>query len=160
MSIRLIASTLVLVLCGFAVAQDTDTTDKARESIFKAVNDLRADGKVAALKRNAKLDAAAQKHAENMAKQQKASHELDGKTLKDRVAAEGYKLSGAGENIVAVPFTKDADTAATKAVKSWKDSPGHYQNIMRNLVTETGIGAAQDKDGTWYFCQVFAVSKK
>jgi uncharacterized protein YkwD len=160
MSTRLFVPPLVLALCGLALGQEADSTDKVRESVHKAVNELRADGKVAPLKRNAKLDAAAQKHAENMARQQKQEHELDGKTVKDRILAEGYKMSGAGENIIAVRQIKNAGEAAIVAVKAWKDSPVHLQHIMRKLVTETGVGMAQDKDGYWYFCQVFAVPRK
>ena len=108
MAFRLIVPMLALTLCGLGVGQEPDSVDKVRESILKAVNELRADGKVAPLKPNAKLEAAAQKHAENMAKQQKLDHELDGKTPKDRVLAEGYKLAGAGENIVTIKKTKNA----------------------------------------------------
>jgi uncharacterized protein YkwD len=160
MASRLFIPILALALCGLAIAQEPDSPDKVRDVVFKAVNDLRAEGKVAPLKRNAKLDAAAQKHAENMAKQQKAAHDLDGKSVKDRVQAESYKFSGLGENIAPVRQTKDPRDAATVAVQAWKESPGHYQNIMRSIVTETGIGMAQDKDGNWYFCQVFAMPKK
>src|SRR2546425_10830382 len=59
-------------------------TEKLRAAIHKGVNNLRAEKKLAPLVRNAKLDAAAQKHAENMASQEKLAHELDGKTVKDR----------------------------------------------------------------------------
>jgi uncharacterized protein YkwD len=159
MSIRLFVPALSLALCGLALGQDADSTDKVRESLHKAVNELRADGKVAALKRNAKLDAAAQKHAENMARQQKQAHTLDGKNVKDRILTEGYKLSAGGENIVAVP-TKNPGEAAKIAVKAWQDSPGHLENMIKKLFTETGVGMAQDKDGHWYFCQVFAVPRK
>jgi uncharacterized protein YkwD len=160
MSTSLFVGPLALALCGLGLGQEADSTDKVRESVHKAVNELRVDGKVAALKRNAKLDAAAQKHAENMARQQKQEHELDGKTVKERILAEGYKLSGAGENIIAVRQIKNAGEAATVAVKAWKDSPLHLQNIMRKAVSETGVGVAQDKDGYWYFCQVFAAPRK
>jgi uncharacterized protein YkwD len=160
MAFRLIVPTLALTLCSLSVGQEPDSPDKVRESILKAVNEMRADGKVVPLKVNAKLETAAQKHAENMAKQQKQEHDLDGKTPRDRVLAEGYKMAGAGENIVMVKKTKNITDAAALAIKAWKDSPSHYQNIMRGFVSETGVGLAQDKDGYWYFCQVFAAPKK
>jgi uncharacterized protein YkwD len=159
MAFRLFVSTFVVAACGIALGQEPDP-DKVRESLFQAINELRTDAKKAALKRNTKLDAAAQKHAENMAKQQKQEHTLDGKTVIDRMKAEGYLMSGGGENIVAIKLTKDPAEAVKMAVKAWKDSPGHYENIMRAVFKETGVGMAQDKDGYWYMCQVFAVPRK
>ena len=108
--------------------------------------------------RNEQLDTAAQKHAENMARQDKLTHELDGKRSKDRVIMEGYSARVVAENIAQAPAGAGKSPAAV--VEAWRYSPGHYKNILLEPVTETGIGVAKGKSGQWYYCQVFAAPKK
>jgi uncharacterized protein YkwD len=73
---------LTMLAAVLVPLQADNANDKHRDAVFKVINDYRAEGKVAPLVRNTKLDAVAQKHAENMAKQQKLAHELDGKRVK------------------------------------------------------------------------------
>jgi uncharacterized protein YkwD len=153
---------LTLFLAGSQAAQ---ATDQLRADLFRRVNDLRAKEKVAALVRNAKLDAAAQKHAENMAKQDKVSddekngHVLDGKTPKQRADAEGYQSRGIGENVAMIFGINAGPKGVEKAVQLWVNSPPHYKNMMDAVFDETGIGLAQSKSGKWYYCQMFGRSK-
>jgi uncharacterized protein YkwD len=149
------AALAALVLVG---AQGTEIADKYRDAIHDKVNELRAKGQFQPLLRNAKLDAAAQKHAENMARQEKSAHELDGKRSKDRIKAEGYEASVVAENVALAPV--GSNKSPPGVVDAWRYSAGHYKNIMEELLTETGIGAARGKSGKWYYCQVFAAPQK
>jgi uncharacterized protein YkwD len=154
---------LVLVLAAPLVVQ---STDGLRADLLRRVNELRAKEEVAPLVRNDKLDAAAQKHAENMARQDKYGddgkngHILDGKNPKDRVDAEGYQSMRGGENVALIFGVAAGQKALDMALESWVKSPGHYKNIVDSLYDETGLGIAQSKSGKWYYCQTFGKSKK
>lgn len=74
----------------------------------------------------------------------------------DRIVAEGYNYSWAGENIAAGHQTPE------HVVAEWMDSPGHRANILNCAFTETGVGyiyLAQDQ-GKYiyhhYWTHVFA----
>jgi uncharacterized protein YkwD len=154
---------LVIAMLGFAVPVFGQSQDELRDQLLRRINDVRAKGKVAALARNAKLDAAAQKHAANMARQDKFGdddkngHILDGKGMRDRLDAENYARTWTGENVAYIGGGS-AKVALDMAVNGWTDSPGHYKNIMNEMFDETGIGVAQSKSGKWYFCQTFGKS--
>jgi uncharacterized protein YkwD len=154
---------VVFILAGSLAAQ---SLDDLRTDLFRRINDIRAKDKVAALVRNAKLDAAAQKHAENMAKQDtfgddgKNGHILDGKTPKQRVDAEDYQSLRGGENVAMIYGVDSGPKAIEMAVQLWVNSPGHYKNIMDQSFDETGIGLAHAKSGKWYYCQTFGKSKE
>jgi uncharacterized protein YkwD len=155
MCVRPVILTIAACLVG---AQGTDSADKFRDTLHDKVNALRAKEGLLPLTRNDKLDAAAQKHAENMARQDKMAHELDGKRSVDRVQKEEYAASVVAENIAQVTLRGTNTPAAV--VDAWHNSPGHYRNIKLDAVTETGLGAAKSKSGKWYYCQVFAAPKK
>jgi uncharacterized protein YkwD len=155
MFIRFAVLAVVVCLVG---AQVSDVIDKYRDAIFDKVNALRDKKDLLPLTRNDKLDAAAQRHAENMAKQDKMAHLLDGKRSVDRVLMEGYEASVVAENVAQAPAGSNKSAAAI--VDGWRYSPGHYKNIILEQATETGLGAARSKSGKWYFCQVFAAPRK
>jgi uncharacterized protein YkwD len=158
--LSLLASIAVFALLLPAAAQDQDEITKLRDDLHKQINDLRAKDNVAALKRNAKLDEMAQKHAENMAAQDKYGddgkngHILDGKDPADRLKVSGYKAMEFGEN-VAYARAKTGPMAVEGTVAGWDNSPPHHKNFMNGRFVDTGIGLAQGKSGTWYFCQTF-----
>jgi uncharacterized protein YkwD len=148
---------VLVVAVGWTAGQGQDAVNNYRDAIHDKVNELRAKDGLLPLTRNDKLDAAAQKHAENMAKQGKMVHELGGKVVPDRVLAEGYDASVVAENIAEAGTGSNKSAAAV--VAAWKMSPGHYRNIKLDFVTETGIGVARSKSGKLYICQVFAAPK-
>jgi uncharacterized protein YkwD len=141
------------------------TTDDARADLFRRINDVRAKGKVQPLVRNKKLDSAAQKHAENMAKQDKFGdegkngHIMDGKDPRQRLDAEGYeKFTSVGENVAFWGGRQSGPAPTESAVQMWVKSEEHYKNIMNEKFDETGVGVAQGASGKWYFCQTFGKS--
>jgi uncharacterized protein YkwD len=133
---------------GAGEAGEIEASDEEK-AILELTNAERKKAGREPLAFNAKLLAAARAHSANMAKHNKAAHELDGKTMRDRVADKGYKYSLVGENVAWNQQTPE------DVVESWMKSSGHRENILRKEFTEIGIGVARNKDGEPYYTQVF-----
>jgi uncharacterized protein YkwD len=97
-----------------------------------------------ALVRDARLDRAAQLHAENMARQQKMAHVLDGRGVGARVCDQGVCRIGVGENVAMGQRTTG------EVMRSWMASPGHRANIQGRY-RFIGVGHSNG-----YWCVVFA----
>jgi uncharacterized protein YkwD len=109
----------------------------------------KADKGLQPLKVNARLMAAARKHAANMAAQDKMEHVLDEKNPADRAKAAGYKYRALGENIA------KGDREPKGVVAGWMDSPPHRENILKDAYTEIGVAVAKNEKGERYWVQVF-----
>jgi uncharacterized protein YkwD len=150
---------VVAVLLALATSAQAQPAKRKKpetkaEIVVRLTNEFRKSKGLPPLTVNEKLEKAAQKHAENMARTGRFSHNLDGKSPLDRMRDEGYMGFG-GENIQVNPST----APATVAVGSWKNSPGHRANMLRESFKEIGVGVARSKSGMWYFCQVFGAGK-
>jgi uncharacterized protein YkwD len=147
---------LAVTCCLTASAQPpADTEARARrKAIFEQANEFRATQKLPAYKLNAILDRIAQEHAENMARQEKISHTLDGKGA-DARAREAKYGGFVGEN-VALSGLQEHTIASI--MEGWQASAGHRANLLGKSYSETGTGAARARSGRWYYCQVFGVS--
>lgn len=105
---------------------------------------------------NARLIAAAQGHATDMANANYFDHEgRDGSSVADRVTAEGYAWRAVGENIAAGQRTTQA------VMTAWLASPGHCRNLMSADYTELGVGDATNADSRYkiYWVQNFAAPR-
>lgn len=123
------------------------------KAVIDGTNAERKAAGLGELKPNAALLAAARKHAANMAKQEHLNHTLDGNNMADRIAAEGYKISHAGENIAHNQRTpKDV-------VGDWMRSSGHKANILSKDYTEIGVAVVKSAKGEPYWVQVFAAPR-
>ena len=72
----------------------------ACDAVIKAHNRLRAEAKLPPLDVSTKLQAAAEKHAKDMAAMGKMTHKgSDGSSSIQRIVAKGYKYRRAGENV-------------------------------------------------------------
>jgi uncharacterized protein YkwD len=96
------------------------------------------------LARDARLDRAAQLHAENMARQKRMAHVLDGRGPVARVCAEGVCRVGVGENVAMGQRTTG------EVMQAWMASPGHRTNV-RGQYSRIGVGYSNG-----YWCVVFA----
>ena len=117
------------------------------------VNYQRAQAGLPALQPNTLLNAAAQKHAMNMACQHQMAHQLNGVGPGTRISNEGYTWFAYAENVAA------GYESASSVVTGWMNSPGHRDNILdahAMSLSETGVGAYRGPDGRIYYCQVFA----
>lgn len=117
------------------------------------VNALRAAGAVCGstiyratgpLNWNSMLLQAASGHSSDMARSNYFSHTSpDGGTMVQRIAATGYSMSAAGENIAAGQSTVE------EVMRSWINSPGHCQNLMNPIYEDIGVACVRN-DATGY----------
>jgi uncharacterized protein YkwD len=131
-----------------------ELTDEEK-AILELTNKARAAEKLPPLKPNAALFQAARSHSENMAKQDKLEHLLDGKRVSDRATAAGYDWMEIAENVAV------ADDATPKdIVDGWLKSEGHRKNLLNPNFKEIGLGVAKNAKGEKYYTQVFGVLVK
>jgi uncharacterized protein YkwD len=125
----------------------------AEQKILDLTNKERAREKLPELKLNEALVKAARAHSENMAKQGKFDHFLDGQSPLDRARAAGYK-GAVGENIM-----KGDESDPAVIVAGWMDSKLHRENILRKEFAEIGVGIVKTADGVYYYTQVFGIPR-
>ncbi|WP_331769529.1 CAP domain-containing protein (plasmid) [Embleya sp. NBC_00888] len=84
---------------------------------------------------NAKLQAAAQGHSNDMAKRGYFDHiDPDGADPSRRITAAGYRWSASGENIAA------GQASPAEVMNAWMASPGHRANILNCSFEDIGVG--------------------
>ncbi len=114
--------------------------------VIALVNKHRTEIGCKALTEDKRLDTAAQKHSDDMQKNNYFSHtSLDGRSFVDRERAEGYPSPG-GENIA------EGYPTAEAVFKGWMDSDGHRRNIEDCSFTTIGMGVTTTG---WYWVQDF-----
>jgi uncharacterized protein YkwD len=120
-------STQISVNPSFTIVDLLDKTNSARE-----------ENNVSRLASEKKLQAAAQKKAEDMAKNNYFAHTApSGKNPWQWLDEENYIYQKAGENL-AVNFENSSEL-----IKGWLDSPSHKKNLLNENFKEVGIGIAQ-----------------
>lgn len=131
---------------------------------LQLVNRDRALNGQRALTLDTLLNAAAQKHAEDMLKRDYFAHDTpEGQTPRDRfLALGGSPYVGTGENI---SFTTDRFTnsnfgSAEKFHKGWMYSNGHRENLLRSEYAHFGYGIVTDPiRGKSYAVQEFSTAE-
>ncbi|MDP3886547.1 CAP domain-containing protein [Hydrogenophaga sp.] len=87
---------------------------------------------------NDRLFSAAARHARDMATRNYFSHtSLDGRSLAQRVTAEGYPWTSVGENLAAGQATVDG------VISGWLASPGHCRNLMSRQFEAVGVSCVR-----------------
>lgn len=110
---------------------------QVRTAMLEQVNAERRAAGVEPLTADPRLDAAAQKHAEDMLARVFYNHiSPEGTTPRQRVQAAGYLADAVGENIAAGHFTVEA------ALDAWLHSSGHRRNILDPRFRNLGVGIA------------------
>ncbi len=105
---------------------------------------------------NSRLSAAAQAHADDMARRSYFSHTgRDGSEVGTRATRSGYAWRQIGENIAA------GQMRAEEAVDGWLKSPGHCVNLMRPQYTEMGLAYTVNlaSENSIYWVQVFGTPR-
>jgi uncharacterized protein YkwD len=160
---RSLLSIGLLLLVGNAAAREAPPVSsrpaaEVEQQVLELVNQARVRGHVCGGERFApaaplvisgKLHRAARGHARDMAKRNYFEHRSpDGRSPKDRVQREGYRLLLTGENIAFGPET------AAEVVNGWLGSPGHCANIMDPRFREMGVAVSLGgKRGHFYWVQ-------
>jgi uncharacterized protein YkwD len=130
-----------------AVTQTTTTLTQTQEQeLLTRVNTARINGRqcgsryykpVSPVTWNTLLEAAAQRHSNDMANNNWFSHYgSDGSSPWDRIRAAGYSMLSGGENIAAGYST------VLSVIEGWLKSPGHCANIMSPYFREIGAAKA------------------
>lgn len=128
--------------------------DEIEQLTYQKINQLRGRQ----LKWNSKLGKIAREHSEDMVTRNFFDHENpSGLNIEDRAMKAGISYAIIGENISQMPTGNvegcgsvyTAEEIATCAVDGWRNSPGHYANIMERRFSETGVGVA--KSGSIYY---------
>ena len=99
----------------------------------------RAQAGTSPVTQNAALQAAAQAHAEDIATSGRLSHTgSDGSSVMDRIARTGYQACFGAENIARGQPSIEA------VMSSWRNSPGHYANMVSASARHYGFARAGD----------------
>ncbi|HTQ80287.1 MAG TPA: CAP domain-containing protein, partial [Thermoanaerobaculia bacterium] len=108
-----------------------------RREMLEEVNAARRAAGRSALVADARLDAAAQEHAQDMLTRAYYDHQTpEGRTPRQRLEAAGYLAHKVGENIAEGQFS------VKEVMSGWLASSGHRQNLLDASFTELGVGLA------------------
>jgi uncharacterized protein YkwD len=126
------------------------------KALAELANKAREKEKLPALRVDPLLCKIAQAHAENMAKQEKMEHVLDGKGVGQRAKEAGYRFRSIGENVARAKGDPDVPAPPPADIhKMWMESKPHRENILQGKFQEVGLGMARGKSGTVYYAQEF-----
>jgi uncharacterized protein YkwD len=129
--------------------------EKDEKKLIDLTNQQRKKHDLPPLKISPLLTKVARAHSENMAKQEKLDHVLDGQNPFQRLKAANYLYKFAAENVA---FRLNVELP--EIIENWMKSPLHRKNVLGKDYTEIGIGAAIARDGTIYYTQVFGTPKE
>ncbi len=139
--------------------------EKLATLLEKRINALRTDLGKTPLKRDISLAKAAQLHSDYMAKKGILSHKEQVKgfeTPYDRVSHFNTDFGTIGENVLyskptrGVLNDKVLEKLAFEMFRAWKDSPGHYANMISSEYSYGDFGFTYDpKSKRIYATQVF-----
>ena len=118
--------------------------------LFNRTNALRAANGLAAYRLANRLNAAAQRHSDDMANTNNISHTgSGGSNVKQRVLDTGYGDWPVAENIFGGVATVD-DTW-----DFWTTDPAHRDGLLSPQFRDVGISVVKGKGGTFYYTMVF-----
>ncbi|NCP67163.1 hypothetical protein GW756_03140 [bacterium] len=151
------ASQLIFLTSDEEYAPENFDADQ-KDTMLTLVNQARAKVDVEPLTVNPTLSEVAQAFAQKMDDEDFFSHlDLNGNSAADRVRDAGYKYRFVAENIAKGQVT------AQFAFDNWKDSPGHWANIIDSKYEETGFGQYKVTDDNFYkgyfWVQVFGTKQ-
>jgi uncharacterized protein YkwD len=101
------------------------------------------------LERLEALEVAASIHAKAMMESLTLAHDVGVGNPAVRLQALGLAPSLAGENVARA-------VSVTRSHRALWESPSHRSNLLHPGFTHVGIGVAEDADGSFWVCEVFA----
>lgn len=134
---------------------EVSTNHQFEEEVFQLINAERERLGLNPLIWNDDLAEAARKHSADMACNDYFSHtSLDGLTFDERISAEGYAFTAAGENLYAGGGIYNYPD---QAFLGWFNSPDHYMVMTHPDLSEVGIGYIYAADSRYegYFSADF-----
>jgi len=162
--------TFLLISCEKETSEvlDADLTLKQQiaQKILKKTNAIREDLGLSELQQNDDMDELAELHSINMISYDFFDHvDHENKSPSDRADDLNFSWSSIAENIGFVPWfenvngcgdTRSAEVISQCVVEGWRNSPGHYANMVGEF-NELGVGVAFTQDSIAYFTQVFRI---
>jgi len=128
---RYLASLMALVIWVQTASADTAAT--------ASINAIRASMGMPALSYSNTLEKTARAHAADMNRKGFFSHKgSNGSTVGKRAKRAGYRWCLISENIA------KGQKSLTEVMVAWRDSPPHYQNLVRGGISEFAV--AQEGD--------------
>jgi uncharacterized protein YkwD len=122
------------------------------ELVYVRINEIREQEGLKPLQPNERLAQVARNYSRRMAEENFFSHVAPaGDGPAQRVRGAGITYWVVGENLFQ---GTNLPRPAPMAVQGWMNSPGHRENILRPVYTETGIGVWREGN-TYYFTQLF-----
>jgi uncharacterized protein YkwD len=119
------------------------------QAALEAVNAYRAENGLKPLVLDARLSRAAAMQSQTQAGRSWIGHYgADGSTAKDRARRAGYPAKIASENVAS------GHKSFSDALRFWKESSGHRNNLLRPNVTAAGVAMAKNKGGRAYWTLV------
>lgn len=104
------------------------------QDVAELLNALRAQERLKPLKVSPRLEAAANRHAMDMAQRGFFSHQgSDGSSVGQRVRAQGYRFCKVAENIA------KGQKSLNEVMTTWAESPGHRRNMLLPDIREFGL---------------------
>lgn len=162
---RLLFAILFLWLSVASIAQLREVEiARLNELLFEKINALRQKQNVKPLEADSSLMQAASFHSVYMSRYGRLSHQQKSrknKTPKNRVERYSDAFEMVGENILFVHEKKKRIAPdrlveiAQEMFQGWKDSPGHYANMINSDFEYGGLGFARSKSGKLYATHVF-----
>lgn len=158
---------LLFIFASISAKAQLNASDKQQLSslLEKRINKLRIDLGKSPLKRDLDLAKAAQLQSNYTAAKGKLSHSQDTlpfETPKKRVSHFTKKFGAVGENVLyskpirATIAAKSLEKLAFDMYRSWKNSPGHYANMISSSYTHGDFGFTYDpKTKRVHAAQVF-----
>lgn len=126
-------------------AQLTGAAAEYADLIVQLVNLERAKAGCSPLRVDARVQAAAQAHADDMAARDYYEHiSPEGGHANDRMVKAGYPAAKWGENLHRGP------TDPAVAMRDWMASPAHRQNIVDCEFEDFGVGVNLSANGPWW----------
>jgi len=123
--------------------------------MINTVNTERLNNGLMPLATDEQLAATALAHAQDMVSRDYFDHITpEGKTLRDRLQAQGLEPYWVGENIQR--NTDPPDQTVQTAITWFMDSQLHRDNILHSNFTHIGVGAVEGPPGWFTFVLVFA----
>jgi uncharacterized protein YkwD len=118
------------------------------DAMLRMVNAARAAEGLPALVRDARLDALAQAHNEEMLKARMVGHDVGSGDLRARMNASGMRVKVAGENLASARSLEHSHRAL------WA-SPSHRDNMLYGDFRRMGVAVARARDETVWVTEVF-----
>lgn len=141
-----------------------DLNEQIAIKILNKTNAIRTSQGLEDLLQDDEMDVLASLHSENMIAYDFFDHvDHEGKSPSEWADDLDFVWSSKAENIGYVPWfenvsgcgdTRSAEAIAECVVEGWRNSPGHYVNMIGDF-DELGVGVVFTQDSTAYFTQVF-----